>query len=90
MNCKRRGQRHSAWQADTLGNDRQQSIARRNSEGADGARGDAVGNQQGIAETSAVQDRRQCQRRRGVEHVIAQQKAARVAAIGHQAAQGQE
>ena len=90
MNCKRRGERHRARQPDALGDDRQQGIAGGNGEGADGAGGDAVGDQQRIAEAARRQYRRQRQRRRGIEHVVAQQKAARVAAVGHQAAQGQE
>jgi hypothetical protein len=87
---QRRGERHRPWQPDALGNDRQQRIAGWNGEGADGAGRNAVDDQQGITEASAVQDRCQRQRRRGIEHVIAQQQAARVAAIGHQSAQRQE
>jgi hypothetical protein len=85
-----RGERHRARQPDALGDHRQQGVAGGNGEGADGAGRDAVGDQQRITETARHQHGGERQGRRGVEHVIAQQQAARVAAVGHQATQRQE
>ena len=49
---QRRGERHRARQPDALGDDRQQRIAGRHGEGADGAGREAVGDQQRIAEAA--------------------------------------
>ena len=65
-----------------LATDGQQRIARRHGEGADRAGREAVGDQQRIAEAARRQHGRQHQRRHGVEHVVAQQQPARVAAVG--------
>jgi len=69
---------------------RQQRVARRHGEGADRAGGQAVGDQQGITEAAQRQHAGQDHRRDRVEHVVAQQQLARIAAIGGQASQRQE
>ena len=84
------GERHGARQPDAPGDHRQQGVAGGNGEGADGAGHDAVGDQQRIAERARHQHGGERQGRRGVEHVIAQEKPPRVAAVGDQATQRQE
>ena len=69
---------------------RQKRVAGRHGEGADRSCRQAVGDQQRIAEAAHRQHAGQHQRRHGIEQVVAQQQAARVAAVGDQPAQRQE
>ena len=86
---QRRRQRHGARQV-AARHRRQKRVAGRHGEGADRSCRQAVGDQQRVAEPAHRQHAGQHQRRHGIEEVVAQQQAARVAAVGDQAAQRQE
>ena len=82
-------QRHGARQV-AAGHHRQKSVSGRHGEGADRACRQAIGDEQRIAQPVERQDTRQDQRRQGVEDVVAQEQAPRIAPVGDQATQWQE